>query len=92
MKEGSLDKKLLGGLIHTYRKRLGIKNLEEFKQALIDKSGFDVSPQTLYRVESGVGVPSLELFLAIDHLLSICDMPVSLFDDANRCMNYKEVE
>ena len=90
MAEVGLDKRLLGAYVKAYRTYAGFKNVSEFSAAIADLTGIDIDGQTIYRIEVGKNPPKLETIMAIGRTLALCDMPVSLFDDIERCMTYKE--
>lgn len=76
--ESSIDTGLLGALIRHERQSQGYTTAEEFAAAITTMTGYKVSKETIYKVESGKQEPKLSLFIAIKFLLFTSDFDVAL--------------
>lgn len=69
MNRSEIDAGVLGALIRHERQEQGYSTAEDFAMAIKVMTGYSVSKDTLYNIESGKQEPKLSLFLAIEHLL-----------------------
>ncbi|MBQ9069033.1 MAG: hypothetical protein IJ131_08240 [Eggerthellaceae bacterium] len=60
-----LDKGLFGHFVRTARTEAGYEKAEDFAKAISDKTGYAVSKQTIYSIESGKQEPKISLYLAM---------------------------
>lgn len=68
-KQNTIDAGLLGALIRHERQEQGYSTAEEFAAAITEMTGYSVSKETIYKIESGKQEPKLSLFIAINFLL-----------------------
>lgn len=68
-KENAIDPGLFGALLRHERQEQGYSTAEEFAAAITEMTGYSVSKETIYKIESGKQEPKLSLFMAIKFLL-----------------------
>ena len=71
-----LDAGLLGYYIRAARIESGYDKAEDFAEAISKRTGYKVSKQTIYNIESGNQEPKLSLYLAIMRVLRADEAPV----------------
>lgn len=72
---GVLDKGLFGHFIRSARTEAGYEKAEDFAQAISEKTGYPVSKQTIYSIESGKQEPKISLYLAMMRVLRPNESP-----------------
>lgn len=60
-----IDQRRLGMFFLQLRKQFGYRNTEEFAAALAEKAGYNVSKDTVYRIESGRQEASVSYMCAV---------------------------
>lgn len=65
----AIDPGLFGALLRHERQEQGYSTAEEFAAAITEMTGYGVSKETIYKIESGKQEPKLSLFMAIKFLL-----------------------
>lgn len=68
-KEPFYDQQLFGTLLRHYRTKAGYKRPEDFAEAITKVMGYEVSKETIYRIEKGTSEPKMSLYFAIDIVL-----------------------
>ena len=63
--EELFDWTVFGALIRNKRKKKGYKTAEEFSQTIYNRTRFNISAETLYKIEGGKQVPNAMQLMAI---------------------------
>ena len=64
-KQPIYDLKLFGTLLRHYREEAGFKKPEDFADAIYELTDYEVSKETLYRIEKGISEPKMSLYFAM---------------------------
>ena len=64
-----LDLKKLGFFLRRARQEAGYEKAEDFAAAVTNRTGYEVTKQIIYNIESGKQEPKLTLFLAMMRVL-----------------------
>lgn len=62
----TIDTELYGMLIRRSRLNLGYRKAEDFVEAMKKRTGFELSKDSLYRIESGKNAPNINFMIALN--------------------------
>lgn len=65
MREDLFDWTMFGSVIRITRRILGYRKASEFSDAIVDITGYSITADTLYKIESGKQAPSAMQLFAI---------------------------
>lgn len=60
-----ISSEFLGDYIREHREKAGFRSREQFLHAIKERTGIEISSDTIKRIETGKTLPKLEVFLAI---------------------------
>ena len=72
--------KQYGACIRSTRHERGYHKATEMSKALMDNLGLKMGEQTIYKIEQGNQIPSVEMFLSLNRLLFDSPLPEKLLD------------
>ena len=83
------DWRLWGALLRNGRRRLGYKKAVDFAKAVRDRTGLDISQETIYKIEQGKRVPSAMQLMAV--LLMFDPVNARKWEDLCMCGEWRGI-